>query len=589
MKRLLASGVGALCLGLCATTLAATALASAPGSPSQQDHAVVGAAAGPTVKWDWTMPAFMIDKKTWVPVNDPASKYYVKGGYFIPGPDGMPDKKLEKIKGYGAAGPARYGLIPADDRFTVKLDARKSSGAGKLRCSWHIASTPAVTRNNRNCSRRVAVRLPEGTHPLTLTVSDDRGTTVVDSKIVVKNVLIGITGDSIASGEGFPPFTKAGTGGELRTIDWDYGACHRSRWSGFVRGAQAVENADSRSNVTVVDVACSGAQITKGNIVIDGELRPGGGLLSPQQTTAADAPNALQPPQTDQLRRIVGSRPLDQLLMSIGANDIAIFSLLTSCLDTALQSGPDVNCYSAVPDWDARGRELWQIANDQLAKLEGRFRKLAPCLGSDGGRSTCKTYKVTSQGTKATKATVAKPVVLRAPGRLLETPFAPDPTSKLDPSGAVVPCQFSPNSPANQISWSWAWDVVYEGVAGQPSPLPTQYSPPLDSPDPAVITPSADGIVSQVRGNASAFGWTAVLNLVKQRNRGHGLCSADPWLYPAADATFATNPSNEAAKAHPNDKGQAAYQDIFGQRTARMNAVPVSRPRSITRNGNGLG
>jgi hypothetical protein len=545
------------------------------------------AAKGPTVKWDWTMPTFMKDKKTWVSENNPASPNYIAGGYFVPGPDGIPDKEMEEVPWYDVAGGALYGKLPEDNKFKVRLDAQASSGKGDLRCSWRIEADSVVNRKNKDCGKKVSVYLPEGKHRLTLTVKGDSGTTIVDSKVIVKNSLIAVMGDSYSSGEGFPPFLTANTAssGGARMIDWDQQGCHRSRFSGFVRAAQTVESADKRSNVTLVDVACSGAEVSQGDISVSGKPRKAGGILYPQQmyATPTGQDQGYVPAQADQLRAINGNDPYDTVLMSDGGNDVG-FSLISKA---CLVEGQNKNCYSEAPYWDDLKRPLYEAVDYLLDRLVERFKRMAPCLSGQGGSNKCKTYKL-ENGVPATKESKSKPVILDKTKDMVQASY-PDLTSTTDSAGNIIPCNaLSGESPMNQISNSWGWGVVYTGETGKPYTLPTNYSQ-LPTPDPAAITPTAPGMVNQFRDQKKLYGFSKALSITK-KSRGHGLCAgANSWLYGIVSSITRQNPANGTGAEHPNERGQVAYEQMLAPKAKNLNNVPVSRPSSTVRPDGGLG
>lgn len=295
-----------------------------PTSNTATNHGkAYGAWKNINVSWDWTMPRG-------VP-NYMASD--------LP----YPEEKMQPIPGYPDSGNSLYGPLPdgANPAYSVTLTSSKTSAKGvaasKLKCSWVVNASPKVSLGAAPCSQNRNVQLKEGTYPVTLTVNDTahKVVKVANSKITVKNTLIAITGDSYASGEGMPPINYPG----LRAIGsgkvlWDEPACHRLRWSGFVRAAINLENASNRSNVTMVDVACSGAQVqvTKGQ---DGVAEMGG-MLSPQKQWTDDGesniPGTYLKPQVDQLSEIAQGKKYDVTLMSIGGNDAGLVPVVNSCM-----------------------------------------------------------------------------------------------------------------------------------------------------------------------------------------------------------------------------------------------------------------
>lgn len=270
------------------------------------------------VRWDWTMPASMTDTDQY---------------------PGIPDAPMQPVPGYQAAGNALYGPLPQNGRYEVVLDASQTTVSGgsksQLRCTWTIATTPVTTYANTPCATPVTATLPEGTFGLRLAVTDTATsiTKTVNSDITVRNTLLSIMGDSYASGEGFPPFRNPDG-----TIAWDEPACDRSRWSGFVRAALTLEQSDPRSNVTVVDVACSGGEILQQTD--NPAVTPTGGMLTPQKKIVQPSqqsntgPGDYMPPQVDQLAAIAGGQKYDAGLLSIGGNDAGLSPVIISCATT---------------------------------------------------------------------------------------------------------------------------------------------------------------------------------------------------------------------------------------------------------------
>ena len=120
-------------------------------------------------------------------------------------------------------------------------------------------------------------------------------------------------GDSYSSGEGNPRNVEAWLreGGSL-TPYWDDEACRRSARGGPALAAQELEDADSHSAVTLVDVACSGATIVNG-------------ILGPQ------AGSGVGTGQIEHVHQIVGARPVDIVLLGIGGNDDGFTTVLETC------------------------------------------------------------------------------------------------------------------------------------------------------------------------------------------------------------------------------------------------------------------
>jgi len=233
-------------------------------------------------------------------------------------------------------------------RFTVLLDACKVAGRGP-QYVWAGASVsprmmpprrarePLDERLEGTCLFQA--RLPQGKHRLTVRVADGpRVGTRVTRMVSVRDYLIVSIGDSLAAGEGAPD--------ELQQFDalgfvrrgplWKDRHCHRSANAASAKAAAQIENADPRSSVTFVHLGCSGAKIGVGLLKKYGgvECRPSIPSTC-QHTNENDDFGQLQ-----ELKRIVGHRRIDALLISIGVNDIGFARLGTACLLPPIPFGP---------------------------------------------------------------------------------------------------------------------------------------------------------------------------------------------------------------------------------------------------------
>ncbi|MDH5425146.1 MAG: hypothetical protein OEY29_09145 [Gammaproteobacteria bacterium] len=98
--------------------------------------------------------------------------------------------------------------------------------------------------------------------------------------------------------------------------EWMDQQCHRSAISGQAQAALKLEQADTKSSVTFVHLACSGATILSG--------------LTSTQAKGTDQVTS----QIDQLANRIGARTIDSLLVSIGGNDVGFSTVLQSCVDS---------------------------------------------------------------------------------------------------------------------------------------------------------------------------------------------------------------------------------------------------------------
>lgn len=158
-----------------------------------------------------------------------------------------------------------------------------------------------TTRAGR-CSFDLPVLAP-GEHAVTLT--NDPGKPEV--KFDLRDVLVVSAGDSVASGEGNPD----GPG-----PTWQNTRCHRSLLSGAAQAALAVERGDRHSAITFVPLGCSGATIHEG-------------LLAEYDGIQPNARKGPLRPQIDVIKEL--ARPVDALLLSVGANDVHFGALVAFC------------------------------------------------------------------------------------------------------------------------------------------------------------------------------------------------------------------------------------------------------------------
>jgi GDSL-like Lipase/Acylhydrolase family len=154
----------------------------------------------------------------------------------------------------------------------------------------------------------------------------------------IKDLLIVSLGDSVASGEGNPP--------------WRSTQCHRSMRSAPMIAARKLETDDERSSVTAVDLACSGASIYVGLLGGYAGIEPGNPLA----------------PQVDAAEDLIGERTPDAVLLSVGANDLGFADILMDCL------GPN----------DCARRQQARLTTE-LANLPEKYRNLAAALNAQLG------------------------------------------------------------------------------------------------------------------------------------------------------------------------------------------------------------
>jgi 1-phosphatidylinositol phosphodiesterase len=206
------------------------------------------------------------------------------------------------------------------------------------------------------------VRLTAGTWNATVTGKVVKTTTSAGTlQVIVKDLLIVAIGDSYASGEGAPEIPasfeiddayigdatmESLLQSDLNDVSFDdfpavanlapivpeswarstdpimtleHRLTHRSTHCYSARYAMALENSDPHISVTYVSVAQSGAVVSE--------------LINTKNTSSDDG-STLMPIQLTELKKIVGNRKIDKLLISIGGNDVGFGPLIGKILAT---------------------------------------------------------------------------------------------------------------------------------------------------------------------------------------------------------------------------------------------------------------
>ncbi len=236
-------------------------------------------------------------------------------------------------------------ISPATWQVDLDACASHTDGTGPLTFQWRIDDV--VTGGNTCALSHEFADL--GFHDIDLTVTQPDGERdhLVRTIDVADHLIVSI-GDSIASGEGTPDKPEPG-------LTWNNRQCDRSGLAGPAQAALRLEQADRHSSVTFVHLACSGASITGADVA-------SGGLLTPYEGINPGPP---LDPQVVAAKALTGTRSVDALLVSIGANDAAFSDVVKECI--AL---PFCNHISGVVDpFDAK-----------LAALPGRYTVLSGAL-----------------------------------------------------------------------------------------------------------------------------------------------------------------------------------------------------------------
>jgi len=202
--------------------------------------------------------------------------------------------------------PARWRV---DFTFTVG-----NACPGNLTVKWTVngvaivGGDPAVMADNPATCKFSYGFPKEDTFQVQLELRDTASNVVGQKQkpVIVQDWLIVSIGDSVASGEGNPD--KPGP-------VWEDRQCHRTSAAGPSQAALTIERADPKTSVTFIHLACSGATI-------------GDGLLG---SYVGQEPGRPLQPQVQAMDLLVGSREIDALLISIGANDVEFSEIVQRC------------------------------------------------------------------------------------------------------------------------------------------------------------------------------------------------------------------------------------------------------------------
>jgi hypothetical protein len=229
-----------------------------------------------------------------------------------------PQIALDPLHGNQPDLPNTYAYVNPANGYTVSLDASHSVGIRRTTTfSWII--TDSKGHSTRLSGEHPSINLFPASYHVTLTEKGLRNTkkpVVANATVRVKDVLIVSIGDSYASGEGNPvvpgvlfPEWAYSPNQAMNTENAD---AHRSTIAGPAQFALELQQANPHEAVTFVSVANSGASIPVG-------------VLGPM-TSIGDSSVQL-PAEIAELKQIIGTRHIDVLTLSVGADDIHFSSL----------------------------------------------------------------------------------------------------------------------------------------------------------------------------------------------------------------------------------------------------------------------
>ncbi|HEX4520591.1 MAG TPA: SGNH/GDSL hydrolase family protein [Gaiellaceae bacterium] len=217
------------------------------------------------------------------------------------------------------------------DPDSFAFDAKLAQCDASADYTWKVDGNPADVKKKGACEFEIAVPKLR-----TYRVEVESDAASYTRNVRVQDLLIASLGDSLASGEGNPPYLDPKVG---LSRDCDQSSSAYGRQTGY-----KAEQLDPRSSVTFLFLACSGALLRED---------PAGEQSSLGQLVAATSDSPDKPPtwsagyasylgafthgektifkQVDQLHSLVGKRRIDGLTITIGINDLHWLSLITAC------------------------------------------------------------------------------------------------------------------------------------------------------------------------------------------------------------------------------------------------------------------
>jgi hypothetical protein len=459
----------------------------------------------PVARFDWSVPDRYVDSDS----------------------DGRPDPAND------TGDPAIDGLTVDKIDVTVRLNGCQSlasSGAQPAITgwSWTVDGDPLPSTT---CEASFEGR-DDVPAVVRLEVTDsagERASTV--SEVTPRDLLVVSIGDSVASGEGSPHVAATG----LTAETWQDNPCHRSAYAGPALAARDLELADEHSSVTFVQLACSGAAVMDVPALAGASPDPAdpddpstGGLLDDY---AGVEPNgaAARPSQLAQLADLKGTRPVDAMTVSIGANDVAFSQVVEECLLTsATDLGP---CHSS----GTRDR-----LDARLATLPARYDALAGAL-DDLGVAPSRVFLTEYFNLTSDDLDLAD---LRC---ILDAPTAAAVLALTSPAPAFTPYLTAALATGLVTDDEAEWARGYVGAQ----------------------------LNASVRAAVSAHGWRYVGG-IEDRFARHGYCASDPWVVRLGQTVL--DQHDPFGAFHPNRAGQRAYADALQRSLRSSTLLPTAEP-----------
>jgi hypothetical protein len=240
--------------------------------------------------------------------------------------------------------------------------------------SWFVDGTEVHPRSAGLCKFRVDFP-KEGTFSVRVEERVPSGETLsYIAPVVVQDFLVVSIGDSLASGEGNPPYTN--------------NKCDQSTKAYGRQVAAKIEDNDPRSSVTFVQLACSGAAIDSKISALPGYFNQKGVLAKVNAMAGKTAAQYSGDPENDnsiayqllRLKDLIGDRQIDTLTLSIGINNLQFGSIVAQCIALTRCQDPPTKVANVSITTDLGKEVPLRIAGlrELYADLHGTITELFP-------------------------------------------------------------------------------------------------------------------------------------------------------------------------------------------------------------------
>jgi len=307
-------------------------------------------------------------------------------------------------------------------------------------------------------------------------------------------------------------------------LDYRYSQCHQSKFSGQALAALEMERNDSKTSVTFIHLACTGAKIT------EGLLGPYDGVQKPASVPDREA-------QITVAKRMSGNREVDALVTSIGGNDIGFAKIMEGCA-VLEDCSATVNGNNVMSD-----ATIEQVCSQKMSQLPGTVPGLRMVAGFG-----CEEWM---REARSSLPTVGLPVWVNNNLAAMPGLYSQLNTRIQAAWPAFVPDRmFITEYPkVTRDSYGNFCDATADPLRNLPGLTAAEY---------AWAETQVGDVLNSAIANTAQLGWTPVTGIA-EATRLHGYCSNSNWSV-RLDESFLTQATHRGV-AHPNAAGHATYAE----------------------------